>query len=47
MSRRSTIEKRGRLWALLSPTGALVALVAYRKGVAEIARRLGWKPRWT
>lgn len=46
MRRRSVIEKRGRLWALLSPSGALVAMIAYRKGVVEVARRLGWKPRW-
>lgn len=47
MGRRSVVEKRGRLWALLSPSGKLVAMIAYRKGVAEVARRLGWKPRWT
>ena len=45
MRRRSTIRKAGRAWALLAPDGALVALVLYRKGVEEIARRLRWKPR--
>lgn len=45
MKRRSAIEKRGRLWALLSPAGTLVALMAYRKGAVEVARRLGWKPK--
>ena len=45
MSRRSTIRKAGRAWALLAPDGALVVLALYRKGVVEVARRLGWKPK--
>ncbi len=38
--------KRGRAWALHDPAGELVALVLYRKGAAEVVRRLeaGTKP---
>ena len=35
-----TIAKRGRAWAVHDPTGELVALVLYRKGAAEVVRRL-------
>lgn len=37
--------KRGRAWAVTDPLGELVALVLYRKGAAEVVRRLdlaGW-----
>jgi hypothetical protein len=35
-----TLTKRGRAWAVHDPAGELVALVLYRKGAAEVVRRL-------
>src|SRR5690348_2445778 len=34
------IAKRGRLWELRDAAGDLVCLTAYKKGAAEVARRL-------
>lgn len=41
-----SMVKRGRAWAVHDPAGELVALVLYRKGAAEVVRRLeaGSKP---
>lgn len=39
-----TIERRGRLWALLDGD-ALVCLTAYRKGAVEVKRRLEGRGR--
>ncbi len=35
-----TIRKQGRYWAVLDANGALVCLCVYRKGAAEVVRRL-------
>ena len=35
-----TLAKRGRAWAVHDAAGELVALVLYRKGAAEVVRRL-------
>jgi hypothetical protein len=35
-----TLTKRGRAWAVHDPAGEFVALVLYRKGAAEVVRRL-------
>lgn len=34
------IEKRGRVWAVLAPDGALICLCVYRRGAQEVVRRL-------
>jgi hypothetical protein len=39
-----TIERRGRFWSVLD-RGTLVCLTAYRKGAAEVKRRLEEKER--
>lgn len=36
-----SIRKRGRLWEVLDPEGELICLTAYKKGAAEVVRRLG------
>jgi hypothetical protein len=38
--RAHSMTKRGRAWAVHDPAGELVALVLYRKGAAEVVRRL-------
>ena len=36
-----TVARYGaRYWAVLAPTGELVCVTLYRKGAAEVARRL-------
>lgn len=34
------ITKRGRFWEVLDAEGALICLTAYKKGAAEVVRRL-------
>jgi len=36
-----SIRKRGRLWEVLDSEGELICLTAYKKGAAEVVRRLG------
>lgn len=42
--RAHSITRRGRAWAVHDPAGELVALVLYRKGAAEVVRRLDAGP---
>jgi len=35
-----SIRKYGRYWAVLDAEGALVCVCVYRKGAAEVVRRL-------
>jgi hypothetical protein len=35
------IERYGRYWAVIDRDGSLVCLTVYRKGAAEVIRRLG------
>ena len=35
-----TIVKHGRYWAVYDPAGELVCITLYKKGAAEVVRRL-------
>ena len=35
-----TITRYGRYWAVYDPAGALVCITLYKKGAAEVVRRL-------
>jgi|GEM_PF-1940501 len=37
---RYTLDRRGRHWEVRDPTGTLVCLTVYKRGAAEVIRRL-------
>ena len=39
-----TIRKYGRYWAVLDTDGTLVCICLYKKGAAEVLRRLQQRP---